>query len=97
MRELTVVELNVVGGAGWLKDAMSSFGGQFGESFWASGNSALSIDIPVLGQVSLTNLAPNLGKTLGQTLGSILGGAIEDTLSNLPGAGQYFKLIFDIK
>lgn len=102
MRELTVVELNDVSGAGWLKDAMTTFGTQVGESLWTSGNSALSsvlssIEIPVIGKIDLMTLAPNLGKTLGQTLGSVLGGAIEDTLSALPNVGQYFKLIFDVK
>ncbi|MEM0653302.1 hypothetical protein AAFL31_15975 [Klebsiella huaxiensis] len=94
MRELTVVELEVIGGAGWLKDGLSTIFGQFGETLWVPENSALNIQIAGLGSISLQQLAPDLGKTVGKTLGSVIGGAIETALTSLPTAGWVFTEIF---
>lgn len=94
MRELTVVELDVVSGAGWLKDGLSTIFGQFGEALWVPENTALGISVSGLGTINLSTLAPTLGKTVGQQVGSAIGGAIETALTSLPTAGWVFTEIF---
>ena len=94
MRELTVVEICDVSGAGWLQTALTDIGGRYGVALWTADNASLNIALPLIGDVSLTTLAPDLGRTIGSTIGSTIGGAIENTLSSLPAIGSFFKTIF---
>lgn len=83
MRELTAIEIDAVSGAGWLQDGLASLGSKAGSAVWSLGSN-LSIDLPVLGTVNLSTIAPGLGEKIGNTIGSSIGGAIESTLAGLP-------------
>ena len=83
MRELTATEINAVSGAGWLQDGLASLGGKTGSAVWSLG-STLSVDLPILGTINLSTIAPGLGETIGSTIGSTIGGVIESTLASVP-------------
>ncbi|QGN40429.1 hypothetical protein [Klebsiella oxytoca] len=86
MRELTAIEIDAVSGAGWLQDGFASLGSKAGSAVWSLG-SALSIDLPIIGTVNLSTIAPGLGEQIGKTIGSTIGGAIEGTLASVPVIG----------
>ena len=94
MKELTVLELEMVSGAGWLQDGLKSMGGKFGEALWSADKGLLNIELPLIGAVNLASLAPSMGKTIGENLGNALGGAIESGLSKLPNVGGFFTKLF---
>ncbi|HDR2158271.1 TPA: hypothetical protein QCG56_000115 [Enterobacter cancerogenus] len=87
MRVLTASEIDAVSGAGWLQNALASLGSKIGAAVWANSGSALDVELPVVGTISLATMAPDLGKTMGETMGSNIGGQIENTLANLPVIG----------
>ncbi len=86
MRELTAIEIDAVSGAGWLQDGFASLGSKAGSAVWSLGSN-LSIDLPILGTVNLSTIAPGLGEQIGKTIGSTIGGAIEGTLASVPVIG----------
>ena len=88
MKELTIVEMEYVGGAGWLQDGLASLGGKIGEKAWLMGSDLLTVELPLLGTINLATVAPDLGKNLGTSVGKTVGGTIESTLANLPVVGN---------
>ncbi len=91
MKELTMLEMECVGGAGWLQDGLASLGGKIGEKAWSMGSDLLSVDLPLFGTVNLATLAPDLGKTVGTSIGNTVGGTIESVLGGLPVVGGMLK------
>lgn len=87
MKELTAFEIEYVSGAGWLQDNLASLGGQIGAAAWAKGGNLLTIDVPLIGPINLTTIAPDLGQSVGKSLGSSIGGTIESALAGLPIVG----------
>ncbi|WP_271790351.1 hypothetical protein [Commensalibacter communis] len=87
MRELSIVEIQTVAGAGFIKDGLSSIGGNVGNFGYNLISSYLNVQLPVLGNVNLSNLLPTLGKDVGTAIGSQVGGQIESTLTSLPLVG----------
>jgi hypothetical protein len=95
MKELTVLELEMVSGAGWLQDGLTSLGQACGAALWKTANDMLSVDLPLVGPINLTVFAPDLGKTLGSSVGNSIGGFLETTLSALPEIGTFFTKLFN--
>jgi hypothetical protein len=73
MKELTVLELEMVSGAGWLQDGLTSLGQACGAALWKTANDMLSVDLPLVGPINLPFLAPEVGKTFGSSVGISLG------------------------
>jgi len=94
MKELTVMELELVSGAGWLQDGLETLGGQFGTALWSTASDMLNVDLPLIGRVNLGIFAPDLGTEVGTSLGSTIGGFIETSLSALPKTGSFFTKLF---
>ena len=72
MKELNIVEVNAVSGAGRLQDAMTSFGGRIGTKFGGEKGAALVSDLSnKLGGRIETALKgiPVVGKLIGKLLG----------------------------
>jgi len=88
MKELTVLELEAVSGAGWLQDNLASLGSKIGATVWEKGSNYLNVEVPLIGTVNLSTIAPNLGKDMGQNIGSSIGGSIEKALAGLPVVGD---------
>ncbi|MFK3709046.1 MULTISPECIES: hypothetical protein [Leclercia] len=88
MKELTAFELECVSGAGWLQDNLASLGSKIGAAAWSKSSSLLNIDVPLIGTINLTTIAPDLGETVGKTIGSTVGGTIESALAGLPVVGS---------
>lgn len=84
MRELTAIEIDAVSGAGWLQDGLAFLGQKAGAAVWSLSSNALNIELPIIGTINLSTIAPDLGKTVGETVGSTVGGMIENTLASLP-------------
>ncbi|MEB6379590.1 hypothetical protein MXM41_11715 [Leclercia adecarboxylata] len=87
MKELTAFEIECVSGAGWLQDGLTSLGSKLGSAAWSMGSDLLSLDLPLIGTVNLSTIAPDLGEKLGTSIGSNVGGLIESTLAGLPVIG----------
>lgn len=88
MKELSVVELEAVSGAGWLQDNLAAMGSKIGAIVWEKSASLLNVEAPLVGTVNLAVIAPDLGKSMGQSVGSAIGGAIENALIGLPVVGN---------
>lgn len=88
MKELSVVELEAVSGAGWLQDNLAAMGSKIGAIVWEKSGSYLNVEAPLIGTVNLAVIAPDLGKNMGQSVGSAIGGAIENALIGLPVVGN---------
>lgn len=84
MIELTANEVNIIYGAGLIQDALASVGGTIGNAGYNFLGSQLTIPLPVVGNVSLTQVAPNLGRSIGSSIGGNIGGTIESTLAGTP-------------
>ena len=87
MREFTAIEIDAVSGAGWLQDSLASIGAKAGAAVWSLSSDMLNIELPIIGTINLSTIAPDLGKTVGETVGFTVGGAIESTLAGLPVIG----------
>ncbi len=87
MKELTAFEIECVSGAGWLQDGLASLGSKIGTAAWSMGTDLLSVDLPLIGTVNLSTIAPDLGEKVGSNIGSTVGGMIESTLASLPIVG----------
>ena len=85
MKELTQQEIEMVSGAGIIKDTLSNVGSSVGGSLF--GLISKPIEIPGLGNISLDSI----GKTLGASAGASIGGAIENVLGRLPIVGGWLK------
>lgn len=90
MKELTQQEINSVSGAGVIQDALTSAGNAVGESLYGA-IANISIELPVIGSISLGTVLPDLGKNLGSTLGSQIGGIIEGAIAGLPLVGGWLN------
>lgn len=93
MRELSVVEVQTVSGAGFIKDGLTSLGSNVGNAGYNLISSFLNVQLPVLGNVNLASLLPNLGKDVGSAIGSQIGGQIESSLTSIPVLGGLFGKI----
>ncbi|AUU83754.1 hypothetical protein MXF13_12275 [Leclercia adecarboxylata] len=91
MKELTLLEIEAVSGAGWLQDGIASLGGKIGNFAWTTAGDLLSVDVPLIGNINLGQIAPTLGEKLGQSVGSTVGYTIESTLGSLPVIGGLFS------
>ena len=87
MRELSSVEVNEVSGSGFIQDGFSSVGGWIGNAGYNLVSSQLTVNIPVIGDVSLSKIFPELGNTIGSAIGSTVGGTIETGLASIPYVG----------
>ncbi|WP_431223108.1 hypothetical protein ACQ86O_23645 [Serratia sp. L9] len=87
MKELTLVEINAVSGAGFIKDGLSSLGSWLGNAGYNLVSSTLSINIPFFGNISLADFLPGLGSTVGSAIGATIGGTIEAGLAKIPFIG----------
>ncbi len=88
MKELTAFEIECVSGAGWLQDNLASLGSKIGAAAWSKGGELLNIDVPLIGTINLTTIAPDLGGNMGKSIGSSIGGKIESALAGLPVVGS---------
>lgn len=84
MKELTLVEMEYVAGAGWIQNGLAAIGGKLGDLGYEVVSNSLSIKIPGLGTISIGSLFPTLGEQIGKAAGGQIGGMIENTLSHLP-------------
>lgn len=87
MRELTVVELQSIAGAGFIQTGLASIGGTIGALGYSAINSYLNITIPSVGTVNVADLFPGLGQQVGSGIGSAIGGTIESALTSIPLVG----------
>ncbi|MCU6678457.1 hypothetical protein [Leclercia tamurae] len=87
MKELTAFEIECVSGAGWLQDNLASLGSQIGAAAWSKSSDLLNIEVPLIGTINLTTIAPDLGGNVGKSIGSSIGGTIESALAGLPVVG----------
>lgn len=90
MRELTVVEVQYIAGAGFIQNGLTSFGGLLGNAAYKALNPFLNINIPSVGSINLGTIFPDLGQQVGSSIGNKVGGTIESTLTGLPGVGDFF-------
>lgn len=95
MKELSVVEIEAVSGAGWLQDNLAVLGSKIGSLVWEKGGSYLDVEAPLIGTVNLAVIAPDLGKDMGHSVGSTIGGAIENALTGLPVVGNILNKWFN--
>lgn len=84
MIELTANEVNSISGAGFIKDALGSLGGYIGNAGYNFLGDQLSVPLPLVGNVSLTQVAPDLGRSIGSSIGSNIGSSVESTLAGIP-------------
>lgn len=90
MRELSLVEVQHVAGAGFVKDGLKSLGGLLGGVAYQAINSFLNVSIPLVGSINLGTFFPDLGKNIGSSIGKQVGGTIENVLTGLPVVGDFF-------
>lgn len=88
MRELTVVEVQYVAGAGFIQNGLASIGGTIGALGYKIINPFLNVTIPNLGTINVADLFPGLGQQVGSSIGSQIGGKIESTLTGIPLVGS---------
>lgn len=86
MKELTQQEIEMVSGAGIIKDTLSNVGSGIGGSLLGLIPNP-GIEIPGLGNISFENI----GKSLGASAGSFIGGAIESAIGSIPIVGGWLK------
>ena len=94
MKELTLVEIEAVSGAGWLQDSLASLGSKIGSFAWTTAGDVLSVDVPLIGKVNLATIAPDLGEKVGNSVGYSIGHSIESKLGALPVMGSLFNKLF---
>ncbi|MCX8957930.1 hypothetical protein [Erwinia psidii] len=90
MRELSLQEVSQVNGAGVIQDTLSSVGGKIGNSLYGL-ISNITIEVPVLGSVSLGSILPDAGASLGSSIGSQIGGTVENLLASIPVIGSWLN------
>lgn len=93
MRELSLVEVQQIAGAGFIQDGLTSLGSLLGGVAYQALNAAVNISIPLVGSINLGTFFPDLGKNVGSTIGNKIGGTIESTLTGLPVVGDFFGKI----
>lgn len=93
MKELNIVELESVNGAGWLKDCLGTVAGKIGNGIWVTTGDVLTVDLPSVGTLNIADLAPSLGRNIGSTVGNTLGGLVEGALGSVPVVGFLFKKV----
>ncbi|WP_058912518.1 hypothetical protein [Entomohabitans teleogrylli] len=93
MKELSIIEIEAVSGAGWLQNALANIGGVFGNTLYNS------TPIQFTASMTIQQAIPTLGQVFGSSIGHNLGGQLENMLTNLPVVGGLFEkvLSMDIK
>lgn len=84
MKELTVIEIENVSGAGFIQNALSNVGGLFFDMGYQMVSSSLSITLPIVGTISIGTVFPELGLRIGQEVGNVVGRGIEGALARIP-------------
>ncbi len=91
MKELNCAEIELVSGAGCVQDAIADLGKKLGDWGFDLLSPYLTVDLPVIGKVSLKDAYPGLGKEVGGKVGSVVGGFIEDKLGGIVDLGGICK------
>jgi hypothetical protein len=93
MKELSKTEIEYVSGAGFIQDGFASVGGWLGNLGYDLISSTLTVELPIIGEVSLKNMFPDLGNSIGNALGSVAGGTIEAGLAGIPFFGYFINKV----
>ena len=91
MKELNCAEIELVSGAGCVKDTIADLGKKLGDWGFDLLGPYLTVDLPVIGKVSLKDAYPGLGREVGGKVGSVVGGFIEDKLGGVVDLGGICK------
>lgn len=91
MKELNCTEIIQVSGAGCIQDTITELGKKVGGWGYGLLGPYLTVDLPLIGTVSLTDAYPGLGKEIGGRVGSAIGGVIEDKLGSFADLGGICK------
>lgn len=82
MKELNYAEIELVSGAGCIQDTLTELGKKLGDLGFDLLSPYLTVDLPLIGKVSLKDAYPGLGREAGEKVGSVIGGFIEDKLGS---------------
>lgn len=91
MKELNYTEITQVSGAGCVQDTITELGKKIGSWGYELLSPYLTVDLPLIGTVSLADAYPGLGKEVGGRVGSMVGGVIEDKLGSFVDLGGICK------
>ncbi|EMD0832270.1 hypothetical protein VP018_004177 [Morganella morganii] len=91
MKELNYTEIELVSGAGCVQDTITDLGKKLGDWGFDLLGPYLTVDLPVIGKVSLKDAYPGLGREAGGKVGSAVGGFIEDKLGSIVDLGGICK------
>ncbi|MFU9135389.1 hypothetical protein [Erwinia tasmaniensis] len=92
MRELELVDLNAVSGAGIIKNIGTSVGGRLGDGIFQLAGS-ITVSLPLMGETSIKKFFPELGTTIGANIGGNIGGTVESLLGRIPFVGGIFNAL----
>ena len=91
MKELTVLEMEMVGGAGLIQKSMAQAGSKICAALWSTAVDVMNIELNPFMSVCTNALAPQLG----EQIGSELGGQVEKFLFGLPYVGSIFNTFYN--
>ncbi|EMJ9777074.1 TPA: hypothetical protein KV183_003664 [Morganella morganii] len=91
MKELNFAEMEQVSGAGCVQDTITDLGKKLGDWGFELLGPYLTVDLPVIGKVSLKDAYPGLGRDIGGKVGSVVGSFIEDKLGGTVDLGGICK------
>lgn len=83
MKELNYAEIELVSGSGCIQDTVSGIGEKLGDLGFGLLSPFLTVDLPIIGRVSLKDLVPDLGKDVGGKVGAVVGGFLETALGRV--------------
>ncbi|KGT94625.1 hypothetical protein NG99_08420 [Erwinia typographi] len=94
MKELNSIEIMQVSGAGIIEDLFGNVGGNIGNGIFnmiSNVTGGLEIEIPLLGNVSLSQIFSDFGRDAGSRIGGNVGSTIENMIGGIPVIGGFLN------